>query len=546
MRMPSATDDEIVFDATFFSVPRTITLEGTSLFIDGNGTLTINGPGQNVLSISANDLSRVFVIDVAPAVTINDLTIRDGDSNQEDPWGGGGIFVNTNNSAEDQSIQSVINLNNVIITENQGGTGQSGTGGGVNCANGGPTTVINIENSVLSKNAATIGGGVNVGRLNGLIRSCSLNVNNSIFSENVAAGGAAISNLINSGTGSAFNISVTNSSFFRNNAAGGSVMRIDTRGVSFGIKNSTMAYNFPGKVIFLASLGNNPFSIENSTIAFNHVNEDFIEGLQGSAIAIPVGQSLNIRNTIVANNSNSDTDTDEANIDISAHSTATINSLGSNLFERPGPETVFSGDTASNITGVDPRLCTALRKNGGFAPSLTIAADSPAVDAGSETTFESVDQRSVDRPQNGDGTGDARSDIGAYERVFNEGGGGIIDMDGDCKTDLSIFRPDVGQWWHLRSFDNGGFATTFGEASDIPVPGDFTGDGETDIAFWRQGTGEWFILRSEDDGFFSFPFGAAGDIPAPGDYDGDGRVDAAVFRPSSATWFILAFLGWHD
>ena len=114
-----------------------------------------------------------------------------------------------------------------------------------------------------------------------------------------------------------------------------------------------------------------------------------------------------------------------------------------------------------------------------------------------------------------------------------------FDFDGDGRTDLSIYRPPVGEWWYLRSSDGGNAAAQFGGSSDKITPGDFTGDGKTDIAFWREQTGEWFILRSEDGSFFSFPFGSSGDIPVPSDFDGDGKTDAAVFRPSTGTWYIL-------
>jgi cytochrome c peroxidase len=114
-----------------------------------------------------------------------------------------------------------------------------------------------------------------------------------------------------------------------------------------------------------------------------------------------------------------------------------------------------------------------------------------------------------------------------------------FDFDGDRKTDIGIFRPNLGQWWYLRSFDNVAKAFEFGQSSDKIVPADFTGDGKTDIAFFRPSTGQWFVLRSEDNSFFAFDFGTNGDIPAPADFDGDGKADPAIFRPSNATWFIL-------
>jgi hypothetical protein len=116
---------------------------------------------------------------------------------------------------------------------------------------------------------------------------------------------------------------------------------------------------------------------------------------------------------------------------------------------------------------------------------------------------------------------------------------GRIDFDGDGKTDISIFRPSVGEWWYSRSSDGAVKAGQFGNSTDVITPGDFTGDGKADWAFFRPSDGFWFILRSEDGSFFSFPFGSNGDIPMPADFDGDGKTDAAVFRPSSGTWFIL-------
>lgn len=113
-----------------------------------------------------------------------------------------------------------------------------------------------------------------------------------------------------------------------------------------------------------------------------------------------------------------------------------------------------------------------------------------------------------------------------------------FDFDGDGKTDISIFRPSVGEWWYSRSSDAVVRAGQFGTSTDIPTPGDFTGDGKADIAFWRPSDGFWYILRSEDGSFFSFPFGTAGDIPMPADFDADGKTDPAVFRPSTGTWFI--------
>jgi cytochrome c peroxidase len=114
----------------------------------------------------------------------------------------------------------------------------------------------------------------------------------------------------------------------------------------------------------------------------------------------------------------------------------------------------------------------------------------------------------------------------------------FVDFDGDRKSDISIFRPNGGQWWWSRSSDNVVNALQFGAGTDKVVPADYTGDGKTDVAMWRPASGEWFVLRSEDNTYYAYAFGTAGDIPAPGDFDGDGMADTAVFRPSNGTWYI--------
>lgn len=120
------------------------------------------------------------------------------------------------------------------------------------------------------------------------------------------------------------------------------------------------------------------------------------------------------------------------------------------------------------------------------------------------------------------------------------------DFDGDRKTDISIYRTSLGQWWYLRSSDLDNRAFQFGDPLDKIVPADFTGDGKTDVAVWRPSNGTWYVLRSEDSSFYAFPFGSAGDIPLAGDVDGDGIADPVIFRPSTGTWYINRSTGGVD
>lgn len=87
------------------------------------------------------------------------------------------------------------------------------------------------------------------------------------------------------------------------------------------------------------------------------------------------------------------------------------------------------------------------------------------------------------------------------------------DFDGDNKSDLSIFRPNPGQWWYQQSSDNIAMAFGFGSPTDIPVPGDYDGDGKYDLGVFRPSETNWYVLRSSNQSVLAQQFGATGDIP---------------------------------
>jgi YD repeat-containing protein len=109
------------------------------------------------------------------------------------------------------------------------------------------------------------------------------------------------------------------------------------------------------------------------------------------------------------------------------------------------------------------------------------------------------------------------------------------DFDGDGKADIGRWHPANHTFEVKRSDGGGNIPTSVGNASSIPVPGNYDG-GTWDAAVFTAGI--WNIVGSEQ-GNISFSLGAAGDIPVSGDYDGDGLTDAAVFHAgTSATWNI--------
>lgn len=520
--------DIVQFDAGVFSTPQTITLTSGQLTIrDSN--LTINGPGAELLSLSANNKSRSFLIraENAPAVTvtINNLTIKDGNA------GGGGIRVN--DTGTDQRV--ILNISGVVIRDNT--TNSGAAGGGIQFAHG--LGELYVNNSIFRRNTANGGAAISCGGGGG---ACvAVTITNTLFEENVAGGlGGAGFTCCGNGNPEA-PIVLENVSFVRNlGGNNGMVMRISHPTTQFIFRNMTVAGNNSGVSGNTAALqlefGH--FSFENSTIAYN-TNKDTTGSLPVGINSIWGDTVISFRNTIVAKNSNAigqDRDLSAQNRNLGR-----LDSLGYNIFGTLLGNTVIEGTTTGNQIGNDPLLDRVPRENGSFLKTLALRPGSPAIDAGDPATFLATDQRGITRPVDGDGNGTALPDIGAFEKrpqdvVLQTP---LFDFEGDGRSDVSIFRPGPGQWWYLRSSDGGNRAFAFGQSTDEAVPGDFTGDGKTDIAFFRPSVGQWFVLRSEDSTFFAFPFGASGDVPVPGDFDGDGRVDAGIFRPSNSTWYVL-------
>ncbi len=199
----------------------TIGLTSGELSITGD--LSIVGPGQNKLTVSGNNASRVFEI-AAATVTITDLTIANGAAVGGD---GGGILVDagatltvtgctvSSNSAEIFGGGIANDGTATVSASTLSGNSAGFVGGGI--SNHGDGSTATVAGSTVSGNSAgTFGGGISNFSSSGLLQ-----VSDSKLSGNSAHQGGGI---LNGGT-----MTVTGSKLSTNSAeAGGGILNLGT------------------------------------------------------------------------------------------------------------------------------------------------------------------------------------------------------------------------------------------------------------------------------------------------------------------------------
>lgn len=140
--------DTINFDAAFFGTARTITL-ASEIQITADGanpgrSVTINGTGANLLTISGGNAVRPFYAMLNSSVSLSGLTLRDGNGvgseNFYDRLGGAMVCA-----------QCSLTLSNVVVRNNS----VTRDGGGIYVNNGSAT----ISNSIFRENNADATGG---------------------------------------------------------------------------------------------------------------------------------------------------------------------------------------------------------------------------------------------------------------------------------------------------------------------------------------------------------------------------------------------------
>ena len=389
----SGVADTITFDPAVFSTAQTIQLSTGQMTI--TDSLTIDGPGANLLTVSANPnalsvANRVFSVTGVGTldVTLSGMTMTGG--NLSGPNDGGAVLDGDEN----------LTLDSVVITGNQ----TARFGGGVSVAGSASLTVRNstISNNVANGTGFGGGGGIDMQGVLG-----SLVVQNSTISGNTANRGGGIYFYFGG------SLQVTNSTISGNVALNSSTAYsgggISFFGTAFGfqIANSTIDGNNAtgaGGGIALASFSGTA-DIRNSTITGNTCTA----GRGGGIVKNSSSGTLQLSNTVVALNNNvTGPDVAAAGMQITAN----------NSFLGSGDNLIITGTNnrvGTNAARIDPKL-GPLQNNGGPTLTRVPLPGSPLIDTGANNLSPGFanDQRGVGYARIYPSAGTI--DIGATER----------------------------------------------------------------------------------------------------------------------------------
>lgn len=434
-----------------------------NLAIQGQGTTIVQAA---VTPNAAN--SRVFTIAVGTTVTLRNLTVRHGypTGNGGGIWNRGNLYL-TNVTVRDNATRGyptslpgdgggIFNTGTLMLTDSSvrnNTTGSEYQGGGVGGEGGGIANqgTLTLNNSYVRDNqtgagsiggpgggiyntgSCTINGGGVLGNVTGayyiggsgggIWNIGSLFIQNASISDNATGGGSGASH--HGGGLYLASVATIENSTISNNTTGNGAQPGATTGSGGGIfvegtltlRNSTISGNRTGSSSGGVSGGGGGIAINasgtlhlvNTTIANNQTGSAANPGSGGGVEAVG---AVDLANTILAGNV---VPVGGSGPDCSG----TIVSGGYNLLQTTSGCTV-TGSTVGLLLNRNPQL-GGLSSNGGPTLTHALPPGSPAIDAGSPgapgtpNACLSTDQRGVARPQDGDGDGTARCDLGAYE-----------------------------------------------------------------------------------------------------------------------------------
>ena len=303
-----ACDGSTITFSSLFSSSQTITLT-SQLLVDKS--LTVTGPGANLLTVSGNNVVRVFSIATGSLnVTLTNLAIANGSSTV-----GAGIF---NDSTGTLSIV------NGTIFFNSASNGGGGKGGGVYNNSSG---TVNITSSSISANSANNDGAIGGGIFNN--SSGTVNITSSTVSGNSAHGNSVITSTAGSGTGGGIvngplgTVHITNSTVSSNTATGdgdainkmgsgkgGGIYNVGTMSITSTTLSGNSATSTRNDSLCECGgsgggiyNGGGSIAILNSILSSNSTRGNGYGGANGAGIYNSNGATINVTTSTVSGNS---------------------------------------------------------------------------------------------------------------------------------------------------------------------------------------------------------------------------------------------------
>lgn len=335
-----------------------------SKFLSQGSKSTLDGEG----------VRRGVLINGQITATLDRFVIRNGtDQVKGDGWGGGIKNLGT------LTLRRSKILKNSSLKHNNGGYGA-----GIYSSGSGSLTVLNTS---ISKNVAFSGGGGIYGEGTIIIRDSTIS-KNTIGALNTMAthGGAGL--WFNNATVTLERSTVSSNKILGDFLGGA----IDTANSTVTLNNSTVSANqgpHEAVAVFQTTLNVNNSTIANDTLYGVHLNSS----------------TVNLKHSILANHTTAD-------CDLNTLVENTFTSQGYNVIENAGNCTTALTD----VTGSDPVFAT-LQDYGGPTFTLALLPASPAIDLIPTEACPppDTDQRGAPRPADGDNSGTAGCDAGAFE-----------------------------------------------------------------------------------------------------------------------------------
>jgi Ca2+-binding RTX toxin-like protein len=363
----AAAGDTITFaSALTAGGAATITLGGSELVVDKD--LTITGPGDDLLAVSGNNVSRVLLLE-DQTLTIEGLTLRDGNGDGRHYSSRGGALLTHDTSAAGSPN---LTLRDVTISHSH----SNEIGGGLYVRNSATLEGVHVHDNTTNARESAAAA----------FRNGDTIIRNSTFNDNRLIG---TGHSYNDGTttiyaSSASIIEVTNSTFANNVTNAG----LSTNGSGLYVRGSTTQ----------------PVVLRNLTITGNGPTSN---ASNASALYLREADLFELTNVLVAGNATEGQGSLETHSGTDAINVSIRHSILAGGHDLIGPADGVDGNQIGTPAAKIDALLGSLVASVDGPPVVPLLVGSPAIDAGTATGVPTTDQRGLPRFN--------AVDIGAFE-----------------------------------------------------------------------------------------------------------------------------------